>query len=173
MAHGTFITLYPSLKQYDFVDPDPASVEIEDIAHSLSNMCRYAGHVPSFYSVAEHCVRVSRMLNTRGFNTEIQLKGLLHDASEAYCVDIPSPLKHQPEIEAGYLYHEERAQCMIARAFGLTMPLEHPLVKQADRDILYPEQDWRRGSQETHFGWSPAYAKMNYLMTFKELKEKL
>ena len=166
------ITLYPSLGHYDYTNPDPRSVKIEDIGHALSNLCRYAGHVPQFYSVAEHCVRVSMMLQARAWNKEIQLKGLLHDASEAYCVDIPSPLKHQPQIEGGYKYHEERAQAVIAEAFGLSMPLEDREVKQADKDILVPELAWKRGDLSlTAFGWSPALAKCGFLLRFRQLTE--
>lgn len=165
---GNFIKLH-SGGTYDYTCPDPDSIRIEDIAHALSNMCRYAGHVPKFYSVAEHCVKVSSWLKTLGKSVELQLKGLLHDASEAYCVDIPSPLKHQPEIEAGYKFHELRAQAAIASHFRLWMPIEDPEVMEIDKAILQPEQEWRAGDVGKSFGWPPAVAEAAYLEKFKEL----
>jgi hypothetical protein len=57
--------------------PNPDDIRIEDIAHALSNQCRFAGHAREFYSVAEHCVRVSQLCRP-----EEALWGLLHDASE-------------------------------------------------------------------------------------------
>lgn len=165
---GTFIRLH-SDKTYDFAAPDPDSICIEDIAHALSNMCRYAGHVPKFYSVAEHCVKLSAWMKTDGRPVELQLKGLLHDASEAYCVDIPSPLKHMPEIEAGYMFHEQRAQQMIAAHFKLWMPIEDPIVMDYDKAMLEPEQEWKRG-KDLHFGWVPGRAEREYLSKFEELR---
>src|ERR1019366_9954250 len=72
------------------LDPDPA-VGISDIAHALANQCRFGGHSSAFYSVAQHSVRVSEICAA-----EDALWGLLHDASEAYLVDVPAPLKQLP-----------------------------------------------------------------------------
>lgn len=69
-------------------EPDISQITIEDIAHALSNLCRYTGHVPRFYSVAEHCVIASRLASN-----ENRLECLLHDAAEAYLGDISRPLK--------------------------------------------------------------------------------
>ena len=75
--------------------PNPDDIRIEDIAHALSNQCRFAGHAREFYSVAEHSVHVSQLCLP-----EHALWGLLHDASEAYLVDLPRPLKLLPEFAA-------------------------------------------------------------------------
>lgn len=72
---------------FEFENVDPDMICIEDIAHALSMQCRFAGHVDRFYSVAEHCVNMSLLC------PEDPLGALLHDAAEAYCVDVPSPLK--------------------------------------------------------------------------------
>lgn len=77
---------------YDYDDPQPEQIAIEDIAHSLSQVSRFGGHTATFYSVAEHCVLVSRLLET-GSARRYQLPGLLHDAHEAYLGDLPTPLK--------------------------------------------------------------------------------
>ena len=81
---------------FNAFDPNPDKILIEDIAHALSNQPRYGGHLPKFYSVAQHCLHVARCLPTN-----LKLCGLLHDATEAYLCDIPSPFKaRMPEYKA-------------------------------------------------------------------------
>lgn len=79
-------------RAYDFENPDPESIVLEDIAHALSNACRYAGHTKRFYSVAEHSVLVSRILEASGYDFWSTV-GLFHDAHEAYVWDAPRPIK--------------------------------------------------------------------------------
>jgi 5'-deoxynucleotidase YfbR-like HD superfamily hydrolase len=62
-------------------------LNFDDIAHALSNICRYAGHTKRFYSVAEHCVVMAEL-----FPDEAKA-ALLHDAAEAYFGDLPRPIK--------------------------------------------------------------------------------
>ena len=87
-------------KLIDVNNPDPASIDIEDIAWGLSRMPRFCGHtiaaVPP--SVAQHCIFVSDMILHHTNNREAALVGLLHDASEAYIGDIPSPVKRIEEV---------------------------------------------------------------------------
>ena len=75
-------------QHFSFADTDPDTISIEDIAGALSNLCRFTGHVQDFYSVAQHSVYVSRLVPP-----EMALEALLHDAAEAYCGDVSSPLK--------------------------------------------------------------------------------
>lgn len=116
------------------LDPRAEDIEIQDIAHALSLQCRYGGHCRRFYSVAQHSVLVSRYLDDDGYSKTMALTGLLHDAAEAYLVDMPRPLKHSPEM-AQYVALENVVQSTIYEKFGLE-PTEPKQVKRADNDML-------------------------------------
>src|SRR5215213_11515028 len=93
------------------LDPKIDQIDIIDIAHALSNMCRYAGHVRKFYSVAEHSILASYYV----FEDEA-LEALLHDATEAYLVDVPKPYKH---MLPDYCKYEDRLHGVISLKFQL------------------------------------------------------
>jgi uncharacterized protein len=80
-------------------DPDPGQLDAGDIARALANQCRFGGHSRVFYSVAQHCVIVSHVVEERGGDIEDAFAALMHDAGEAYLGDMPHPLKHWPELE--------------------------------------------------------------------------
>jgi uncharacterized protein len=115
------------------LDPRQDEICIEDIAHSLSCQCRYTGHTLRFYSVAQHSVLVSRLVPR-----EDALWGLLHDASEAYLVDLPRPLKMMSRLGDEYRLIETRLMKEVAARFGLST--EQPAsVEQADEALLATE----------------------------------
>ncbi|MCT2385141.1 HD family hydrolase [Erwinia pyrifoliae] len=118
-------------KHFNFINTDPASICIEDIAAALSNICRFTGHLPDFYSVAQHSVHVSYLVPA-----EFALEGLLHDAQEAYCSDINSPLK---SLLPDYREVEERIDTVIRRKYGLPPAITTP-VKYADLIMLATER---------------------------------
>lgn len=112
---------------------DPETIHIADLAHALCHTPRFAGHLPVFYSVAQHSIDVVRLVPGH-----LKLQALLHDASEAYLCDVPSPLKaHLPE----YVRIENRMMEVIAGKYGFRWPLD-PVVKEADRRCLVNE--WER-----------------------------
>lgn len=80
-------------KRFDLRNPRPRDVEIDDIALALSRIARFTGHTKDFLSVAQHSANVALILNEWGEPLEVQLYGLLHDASEAYLNDVTRPLK--------------------------------------------------------------------------------
>ena len=80
---------------FDPLNPNPALIEITDIAHSLSMLCRANGHFKSFYSVGQHCINCAREAAARGYSRRVQLACLLHDASEAYLSDVTRPVKQE------------------------------------------------------------------------------
>lgn len=118
-------------KMINVFEPDPELICIEDIAHALSNLCRFGGHTSRFYSVAEHSLRVAAIVPFKH-----RIAGLLHDASEAYLVDLPSPIKY---FIPKYQEYEQNLMLAIAEKFGFGFPL-HSEVVRADRQLL--EVEW-------------------------------
>lgn len=171
------------------LNPDPETISIVDIAHSLSNQCRFTGHTKLFYSVAEHSVRVSRMVPDKD-----ALWGLLHDASEAYLADLARPIKRSlGSLAEAYSEAEQRLMDAIATKFNLDLDFYAlpyalpPSVKKADNEILKVEmrelmppncsddieiKDLVVDQDEEGFEpWSPRNARQIFLMTFAELTD--
>lgn len=123
--HGA--KFYPLQPQIDKID-------IRDIAHALAIINRFAGHTRLPLPVADHCLRVASYLPDN-----LKLAGLLHDASEAYLIDLPTPIKHQMPF---YMKVEKRLENMIFKKYlkrKLTKK-DHILVKAADKKALIVEQ---------------------------------
>ncbi len=125
----SWIQTYTGRKFYS-VDPRAEDIDVRDIAHSLSNLCRFNGHCLRYYSVAEHSVRVARALPS-----ELSLWGLLHDAGEAYLTDLPRPVK---QFLPQFSELEDRVLCRVAERFGLSWPMP-AAVKHADNVLLATE----------------------------------
>jgi uncharacterized protein len=118
-------------KQFWPLDAKPEEVHIEDIAHALSMLCRFNGHLERFYSVAEHSVYVSQIVSE-----ENQLWGLLHDSAEAYLSDIPSPVKiHLNKFKK----IENRLLGVICNRYKLSQNMP-PEIKLADMVLLSTEK---------------------------------
>jgi 5'-deoxynucleotidase YfbR-like HD superfamily hydrolase len=150
-----------------YVDPfnlQPEDIDIMDIAHALSNQCRFAGHTKRFFSVAQHCVQV-----TFNLERETKIYGLLHDASEAYLIDLPTPIKQRlPE----YQFAENRAMNAVATAFGLdALKFQHPDVKMADRMALEAEWDMVVNADRLNC-FAPELAKAKFLEEYHRLNLK-
>lgn len=133
---GVAAVLGPWIQTYTghpwfLLDPQATDVSIFDIAHALSNICRFTGHTERFYSVAEHSVWVSHLVPR-----EHALCGLLHDATEAYVGDVSSPLK---ALIPAYKEIEHRTWLAIAARFGL--PIDLPAaIKKADLSMFETER---------------------------------
>ena len=129
------ITTYTG-KPFDPVNPDPACILIEDIAHALSLICRGNGHVKSFWSVGEHCICCAKEATARGLSDRMALACLLHDASECYLSDIPRPFKKElPE----YREHEDALLEMIDTKFlgSVLSGEEQRQLKEIDDAMLW------------------------------------
>lgn len=177
---GNWVQTYTGRRFYP-LDPRPSEVDALDIAHALSLICRYGGHVSRFYSVAEHCVLMSQAVAP-----EFALWALLHDATEAYVGDMVRPLKHHlPE----YVAIEDGVMRAVATSFGLDFPprlsglVRMPdAVKEADSRILLDERAelmrtpagrWECDHLEPLGvkvrGWDPLTAEVLYLARLGEL----
>lgn len=171
---NAWIQTYTARKFFPLA-PHSDEVAIEDIAHALSNLCRFAGHVKSFYSVAQHSVLVSHHCDP-----EDALGGLLHDASEAYLLDMPRPLKQSGYFSA-YLEAEDRLMGVIEGKFGVPSSKTRS-VHRADmrvfaaecRDLMSPlHPDFEVGFEPIAARIkpvSPRVAKEMFLDRFKMLK---
>jgi 5'-deoxynucleotidase YfbR-like HD superfamily hydrolase len=101
-------------KHFYPLNPNQQDIDIEDIAHALSLICRANGHFKHFYSVAQHSIACAEEASARGYSLEVILGCLLHDASEAYLCDVTRPVKkHIP----AYLQAEEKLQSVIWEHF--------------------------------------------------------
>jgi hypothetical protein len=168
---GDWIQTY-SGRQFFPLDPRADEIHIEDVAHSLSLQCRYAGHCRRFYSVAEHSVHLARFVSAPN-----KLWALLHDASEAYLVDVPRPVK--PAL-TGYKGLEQCVMLEIAIRFNLSWPMPQE-VHDADMRICVDEKAqnmapglmWGIDGLEplgiTLPCWMPQRAEREFLKCFREL----
>lgn len=161
-------------------DPRAGDFDIADIAHSLAHQCRYGGHCREFYSVAQHSVLVSLHCDPAD-----ALWGLLHDASEAYLVDLPRPVKSAPCM-AGYYAIEGAFMAAIAEQFGLPHGMPDS-VKRADEALLAAEARDLMPEESVRDWWlpvpppfglyiaplSPAEAREQFLARFAELTAPL
>jgi hypothetical protein len=126
-----WIQTYTSKKFYPRA-PLPRDFDIRDIAHALSHQCRFSGHCKTFYSVAEHSIRVSLAVPQ---DTLLARTALMHDASEAYLTDVSKPIKH---LLVGYKEMENVLMSRLAERFKFTFPLPQ-IVKMTDVVLLATE----------------------------------
>jgi hypothetical protein len=168
MRRGDWMQTYTG-KQFWPTDPRPEEVDIRDVAHALSLMCRYNGHCLRFYSVAEHSVHVAEAAPA-----ELKLVALLHDASEAYLADIIRPVK--PFLE-NYGAVENRLMLAIAQRFQIAWPMPETvkridnaiLVDERDQIMATPPKDWNLPEPPLDIKlpcWSPAEAEVEFLHAF-------
>ena len=172
---------------------DPNEVSLEAIAGATSRLCRFTGHLLDgieVYSVAEHAVLVSHILEKMGAPADVQFQGLMHDASEAYLADIAAPFKG--EI-GDYYTVEEKIMKRIRDRFLLPDKFDYR-VKLADwyalfieaRQIILPDEGelstWQgyeeHGVKSQEFQtpvqcWLPSMAKAQFLMRYAVLSDKM
>src|SRR5437764_15264431 len=126
-------------RSFHLTEPIPSEVDREDIAHALSNICRFTGHTKYFYSVGTHSILCADLARKDGMSAKIQLYCLLHDASEAYLADINRPLKSL--IAWQYCPLEEEVSSVIFEHFNLPQPTdeEWKTIKHYDNFMLANE----------------------------------
>lgn len=158
----------------DPLNPTLQDIYIKDIAHALSNICRFTGHCKSFYSVAQHSVLCTNRVNTR----RMQQIMLLHDGSEAYLMDIARPVK-QSDGFAKYREIEQVLQDAVFSRFNL-LPLtqdEKELMhivdieqfEQEQKHIMFPFQLELDTLVAGFSTWDPSKAEQRFLSSFLDL----
>lgn len=168
-------------KRFDYENLDINNVVIQDIGHSLANLCRFTGHC-KFYSVAQHSVHVAELVSP-----ELKLTALLHDATEAYVKDLPRPLKRL-DLSTEYRKLEENVAFLVAKKFGTQYPFVNS-IHDADNAMLRAEGQLLMGGVEdwvlpttpyddtayellnTNTFWTPEKAKRVFLDRFYEYTE--
>ena len=163
--------------QFNYNRPEDSGVTLDDLASALSNICRFSGHLPQFYSVAQHLVNTSRLVPR-----EFAFDALMHDTAEAFTNDLPTPLKWAVPI---FKDLEVSIESAMAKKFGFNYPY-HPCVKEADTNMLILEKEYVKGDKSVwpHYEnikvdhlvdlvdlkpWQPCRAKREFLERFEEL----
>lgn len=124
-------------KKFDFQNPLPAAITMEDIAHALAQIPRFGGHLDRFYSVADHSLNVAHMVAWRGANLPTIRCALLHDSGEAYLGDIVTPFKRMlPQA----VELETRLLAIIHKKFAIVeREVDFTAIKRADEAMLVME----------------------------------
>lgn len=170
LCSGKFINL---------LEPDPSLIQIDDIAASLSRLCRFTGHLKDdlFYSVAEHSVRGSYLVE-HGYELEF----LLHDGHEYITGDMNSPLK---QLCPDFQIHANRIQAAICARFDLPENMSIPvhvtdyrMLATEKRDLLRVTtadvnewaflQDFPPYSERID-PWAPSVARRAFINRYYEL----
>ena len=144
-----------------FSNPKAEDISIIDIAHSLSNICRFTGHTKKFYSVAQHSVLVSDAQTTLAEKRA----GLLHDATECYLNDLASPLKKYLR-GCGYSDLENLFHEVINEKYDVNDGMT-PNIKKADLQALFTE---KRDLCSGRFSWGDEIVR--FKKKIKPLKPK-
>jgi len=118
-----------------FIGPD--DIDIESIAQSLAMTTRFRGHIPRFYSVAEHSLHCMWTANRFGVPRTALLAILMHDAAEAYIGDLPKPLK---QLVPDFVALENQIHRAIGAKYGIDFELHHATVKRFDNMLLKAER---------------------------------
>lgn len=173
-------------KRFYVLDPRPEDVSVQDIAHSLSNLCRFTGHGERFYSVGEHSIHCARIARKLGLTTLQQLLALGHDASEIIMNDLARPVKQNiPQ----YQEIEDNIMGVMWQAMGLPKPTkeDYQIVKMLDNTLLlhelqqlmkrstddYPEVEHYPIFVDLTYGYGAGESKVDFLSIYYSLIKEL
>lgn len=170
--------------QMNYNYPEESDVTLDDLASALSNICRFSGHLPKFYSVAQHLVNTSRIVPV-----EFAFDALMHDTAEAFTNDLPTPLKWVFPV---FKELEDKIEAAMAERFGFKYPypqevkiadtqmlmLEKVYVKEDDNEWPnYPPLDLKLEAElyakVDLKPWQPCRAKREFIERFEELERDI
>ena len=175
-SRGPYIICHSGAKFYP-LDIRASDIDIRDIAHALSLQCRFGGHTQWHYSVGQHSILVSYELDGMGY-PELALTGLLHDASEAYLVDVPRPIKLIADFSR-YREIEATVQEAVYKKFGCyrdfpeIIDVADNLLLAKEAYILMDNPYWCRSmpkSKKAICRMEPKEVEKVFLKRFKELQ---
>jgi hypothetical protein len=127
----------------NILEPHEDDIVLNDAAWAISRTSRFSGmtitKIP--YNVASHCCFVAKMIFEDTNDPTMALFGLLHDTSEAYISDIPSPLKRIPELKAVIEPIESRILNIMYGKYIGRIPTrdEQEIIKKFDHRALLIE----------------------------------
>jgi len=174
------------------LEPRAEDIDPIDIAHALSQQCRYTGHTKFFYSVATHCCIIHDWLEDNilwGIESEngkvldkhdTLLWSLVHDADETYLFDLAAPIKHHPDGFGDRFVEAAQAILVcVAERFDLSLP-EPAIVKKIDvqlreteMECLFPpfveRNHWGDPLPVTIHDWPPVRGEYEYLLRLSKL----
>jgi uncharacterized protein len=164
-------------------DPDPEQLDAGDIARALANLSRFGGHTRVFYSVAQHSVIVSRLVEERGGDAEDAFAALMHDATEAYLGDMPHPIKHRSPLGTAFKAAEDQLEEVLRERFRIKPDV--PEIKRVDRALLaterrafsgenwhWPELDGVAPLDLELTAWAPDEAERAFRRRYAELEQR-
>lgn len=160
----------------DPLNPDAGEINLRDICHALSLLCRGGGHAKTFYSVAQHVMACADEAAARGFGTRVELGCLLHDASEAYMVDLPTPIKYAMPV---YRQAEDDLLDLIFTKFMGTPPdsEEHTQIFTIDHDMTSADMHFLIGedinTRYKNLVTTPNYAAKSFETVSRRLFERI
>lgn len=174
--------------RFSYDKPETSDVTIEDIASAASNICRFSGHLPRYYSVAQHLCNTSKIVEalTGDITDPRVFEAQMHDTAEAFTNDLPTPLKWMLPI---FKELEVKIESAMGKKFGFNYPYAD-VVKEADTIMLILEkiyvkgdtsiwpqyEDWTAERVEPYRqyvdlnSWQPVRAKREFLERYNKLK---
>lgn len=143
-----------------YFEPACSQISIEDVAHGLSMLCRFNGATKVFYSVAQHSVSVAEAIRRDGGAKKEIFSGLMHDASEAFISDVPSPFK---KFFPGFLEAEIRMEEWLAKRFLFDFPYPKSVKYNDLRALATEMRDLMSESDEKQVDAPPFFTKIKPL----------
>lgn len=178
----TFIETYTG-RAFWPLEPKVEDVSIIDIAHHLSNQCRYSGATEATYCTAQHCCLLENFVSNKMRGSPLdRLQILMHDCAEAYLVDIPRPVKQfMPE----YRKWDHRITEVVREWLGIRgVPTpswqdeyDSRIVVDEHEQVMSNALDWGDDARNplgiAISPWSPKVAEQQFLMRYADLMLRL
>jgi hypothetical protein len=143
---------------------ETSPIKAEEIANALAKICRFGGQSRDFYSVAEHSVHLSKIVQSLGMGLELEYQAMVHDAAEMMLGDILSPAKRLLTPAVNDL--EEAILKRACADLGVSYPIDTD-VKYLDKVLADVEKEWLMGGMQTAIG---AGAIGGYILPAKPLE---